>query len=756
MTDKDHTPDRHALLSSLRWHKFPVLDDGFVCLVDVMGDDAAVCQAARVSYGAGTKRVSDDRTLIRYLMRHWHSTPFEMAELKFLLRVPMDTWRQQIRHRTACLAGATELHFDLPGADERGRRQLYKVRLDDLHRRWTEGTVSEFSGQRKPHRCDAVDIGREYTVPDLAALVGRRAGGLRTMVRAGHLKGRKSGGRILIRGEDWHRWAAGRTRLRVDHRGRIRGMHLRMCDESTGDIRHTRIRDIWQTGVKPIFEVTLENGYRLEMTADHRCLTDAGWMTLAEAADPRRGAGDECTWRADSPAFAVNGLPAYRDRQWLAERRSAGLSVAQMATEAGASYHTIRKWLARHDLQFSPAETARQSGLSRRGRRRTVRERGPLAGTALRNVCAARSGANSNFWKGGVTPARAAIGRWTTENAPRVHHRCGYRCVICGGKDALEAHHVDPVWHNERLARQLENLKSLCSVCHERVHTHDLELCLLTEIEAGVGLRGFWERHPAVAPRPPQKPKPAVRKLRRGWSKISRVRYSGEAMTYDVAVDGPFHNFVAEGFIVHNSVNEYSTRYSEAINSAQSTAPGEWRVQAASNRQGSEGFLSADVGEELSAAEREFQAAARKLYEDRLERGVAREQARKDLPLSTYTEAYWKIDLHNLLHFLRLRMDSHAQQEIRDYAATIGERIVKPLFPVVWEAFEDYRLNALPLTGPDRGVIARLTAAGTAPPYTADAFLAAQDPAWRDLARCRERDECRAKLESLGLLAPAP
>src|SRR5665213_2134765 len=93
--------DSVSLVEELRWKKFPVLDDGFVCLVDVMGDDAAVVQAARVSYGVGTKRVSDDRSLIRYLLRHRHTTPFEMAEVKFLVRVPMDCWRQWIRHRTA-------------------------------------------------------------------------------------------------------------------------------------------------------------------------------------------------------------------------------------------------------------------------------------------------------------------------------------------------------------------------------------------------------------------------------------------------------------------------------------------------------------------------------------------------------------------------------------------------------------------------------------------------------------------------------
>jgi flavin-dependent thymidylate synthase len=94
--------DSHAdIVNELRWKKFPVLNDGFVCLVDVMGDDSSVVQAARVSYGEGTKKVSDDRTLIRYLLRHRHTTPFEMAEIKFLVRVPMDCWRQWIRHRTA-------------------------------------------------------------------------------------------------------------------------------------------------------------------------------------------------------------------------------------------------------------------------------------------------------------------------------------------------------------------------------------------------------------------------------------------------------------------------------------------------------------------------------------------------------------------------------------------------------------------------------------------------------------------------------
>ncbi len=203
------------------------------------------------------------------------------------------------------------------------------------------------------------------------------------------------------------------------------------------------------------------------------------------------------------------------------------------------------------------------------------------------------------------------------------------------------------------------------------------------------------------------------------------------------------------------NVNEYSTRYSLAIDATQNTLPHEWRTQAASNRQGSGEPLAASIGEKLSQSEAEFQAMARKLYETRIELGVAREQARKDLPLSTYTEAYWKIDLHNLLNFLALRMDGHAQYEIRMFATAIGEEIVRPLFPLVWEAFVDFRTGAMHLTRLETDVIRRLVermAASGGKRAGDDDFLAVQDASWAELSRSRERDECREKLVELGLM----
>lgn len=97
-------PTLRAVSEGMEAHLYKaheVLDHGFVRVIDYMGNDAAIVQAARVSYGAGTKKVNDDSGLIRYLMRHWHSTPFEMCELKLHVKLPIFVARQWIRHRTA-------------------------------------------------------------------------------------------------------------------------------------------------------------------------------------------------------------------------------------------------------------------------------------------------------------------------------------------------------------------------------------------------------------------------------------------------------------------------------------------------------------------------------------------------------------------------------------------------------------------------------------------------------------------------------
>jgi len=182
------------------------------------------------------------------------------------------------------------------------------------------------------------------------------------------------------------------------------------------------------------------------------------------------------------------------------------------------------------------------------------------------------------------------------------------------------------------------------------------------------------------------------------------------------------------------NVNEYSTRYSVAIDRAQKTKPDRWRRQSSTNRQGSAGYVDLSVGSKLSESEQRLQDFARAVYEERLTVGVSREQARKDLPLSTYTEAYWKIDLHNLLHFLALRIDDRAQAEIRAYAQIIGHEIVAKWVPETWAAFVDYQLDGLVLSRIEVAILKALVS------RDADlAFAIGRDAGWFEWDESRKR-----------------
>src|SRR6201997_2051493 len=122
-------PTRRATVPALEeilYQPLPVLDHGFIRVVDYMGDDGAIVQAARVSYGRGTRRVSEDKGLINYLMRHRHTTPFEMCEIKYHVKLPIFVARQWIRHRTANVNeysgrySVLDKEFYLPALDHLG------------------------------------------------------------------------------------------------------------------------------------------------------------------------------------------------------------------------------------------------------------------------------------------------------------------------------------------------------------------------------------------------------------------------------------------------------------------------------------------------------------------------------------------------------------------------------------------------------------------------------------------------------------
>ncbi|MFO7587643.1 MAG: FAD-dependent thymidylate synthase, partial [Gemmatimonadota bacterium] len=541
--------------------------------------------------------------------------------------------RQWIRHRTACLAADTQVHFDLPGGIERRGNQLYKLTLREIWDRFQPTrNASRPDKQRNP----------------------------------------------------WFR------------RDRVRAMRLRQVDEETGRIRHTRIVDIFRNGPKPVFRMVLADGKTIRATADHRFLFADGWSTLKEKTGLEERSG-RAVWKQGDYFVHVNGLVCeeaapYADRDWLDhEYNGLGRSPEEIADDCGCSPHTIRSWLRRHAVRdrrgrgrFKPGDVSWN-----RGRTYTTGPR-VLSDEHRETILRTRAGPASNFWKGGTSSERESVGRWTTQAAPRVHARHGWTCQLCHGRaDELHCHHVVPVWADPSLSRDESNLTTLCGSCHRRVNGRELEF---VDRLGGPPVRAEWSKK--------RRPRTAWNRLERSrLVRIERFEYAGIEETYDLEVEGPFHNFVANGIITHNSVNEYSGRYSLMPLLFYRPEYEQFALQAEANRQGRDAAAAErEIYDRAVAWWDESRRLAGEAYGWLVERDVARELARIDLPLSTYTQWYWKVDLHNLMHFLSLRVDPHAQWEIRQYAGVMAG-MLKRVAPLSYEAWLDYEVRGTWLSG---------------------------------------------------------
>ena len=184
--------------------------------------------------------------------------------------------------------------------------------------------------------------------------------------------------------------------------------------------------------------------------------------------------------------------------------------------------------------------------------------------------------------------------------------------------------------------------------------------------------------------------------------------------------------FVARQWVRHRtaSLNERSGRYSVLDNEAY--VPEALRIQDNVNKQGSvEASLPNE--EALKRLMHNDQEFIFERYDDYLKAGVAKELARLNNPVSSYTEWYWKIDLKNLLHFISLRMHEHAQWEFRQYATAMYNAFIKPLFPVTCEAFEDYTFNACTFSAQEMKALRRLIS-GAADDYVKEVLEGVELP----------------------------
>ena len=441
------------------------------------------------------------------------------------------------------------------------------------------------------------------------------------------------------------------------YKSRIEKMFLRVYDEAVKEFTVSTIKNVFKSGIKPVFKVTTRSGYTVQCSKDHRFLTNDGWKTLEEAVGLKLF-NKICTIQNQCYIF-VNGVSnAWQSYDWMKEKRVAGLSVSEIAAEGGCSYHTVRKWLKIHDLKFDQSKTQFKKGnkswntglhydlnltQEQRERRKEI----------SKNLWVKRGQENHHWWKGGISSDRENIGRWTTQHAKEVHAKNNYTCQYCGEKSSkLHAHHVKPVVNYPELAKDISNLTSVCIKCHRLLHGQNSETANIISVK-----------------------NKAKQKLFAKLDQIISVDYIGEIETYDIEVNGDNKNFIANGIIVHNS-----GRYSE-FDENQFYVPlsHEWRLQSqGGNKQMSDGFLDVTLGAAYTDQMNEIVYNSYKLYNQMLHDGVAREQARLVLPgFASYYLGITSINAHNLIHFLRLRLAKEAQYEIRAYARAQYEMFKK-------------------------------------------------------------------------------
>lgn len=530
---------------------------------------------------------------------------------------------------------------------------------------------------------------------------------------------------------------------RRDCKTRLKKMSLRVLNEETGIFEISHIQDVTCSGLQPVYRLTLADGKTLDCTANHRLYTAQGWQRMGEAlgliagtdhrvlaltkdcelmtngvvrpdalysqkawlaAQIQQGLtaqqiAQDCSCSADVirywarqfqltlPSGHRKGLKTavgnglYRDQNWLQSQLLKGLHADEIAVLAGCSIEAVKKWVYTHRLALnkrSPgAETPWNKGV--KGYKLNLSEKSAQQ-RRINAKTFTKRGAESNFWKGGTSTERELIGAWTRQSAPQVHAKFNYICQHCGERGVkLHAHHLVPVFANEALAYEFDNLISLCQTCHEYLHHNTLE-AEFAEAFQPITEPQFWAT----------KPKPAGRKLKAHPIKVVSVEYLGLQTTYDLEVEGSWHNFVANGIVVHNSFRYTGSRILDV-------AEGKTDVEDVfylrplgdyTDRQGKK----YEYTDELRQQDLEWCVQACHRYKTRIDQGFSEEHARGLIPFDVRQHWVMSANVRSLMHLLDLRWKADAQLEAQKLCEAMWPHF-QEWVPAIAQWYETNRLK---------------------------------------------------------------
>lgn len=444
----------------------------------------------------------------------------------------------------------------------------------------------------------------------------------------------------------------------------ISGMNVRVWNEETNQLGHAHIKEVFKTGIKPVFEVKLKDGKTIKTTKEHKFLTPEGFKSLEEATGLELRSGH---WGFTKRAIlGTNGIPLHQDKQWLKDAKEQSINnktgVWGIAEMANVSYHTIRKWLKIHNLCFTKAEVSLYSDPWNKGLMGFMKGRKHTPETIHKMKEKAKRGQDNPLWRGGVDRSeRLKITDYIATHRTDLLGKADYKCTGCGESKNLELHHVKPVYSHPELAYDLDNIAVLCEKCHDETHKI-------------AGHYKEWNSNKKQTT------------LTTKWVEVDSITYVGEEMTYDIEIDHISHNYVANGFIVHNS-QRYATV--DQLTTDFAYFPSKLREQDTENRQNSIPWTKGEpLAIELKDSVKHLYRHSMDVYNELLDNGVAKEVARFVLPEGIYTRLYMKNNIRNWIHYLQIRDDEGVVQWEHTEIARLMKKAFSEYYPVISQLME--------------------------------------------------------------------
>ena len=408
---------------------------------------------------------------------------------------------------------------------------------------------------------------------------------------------------------------------------------VRVFDEKTSTLVQAKIKEVFKTGVKPVYKMTLDNGRTIESTLEHKFLTQEGFSELGNIE-----IGD---------FIGCNGVPVWQMQQWLAEAKfeaiENGTGLQGIADKAGTSTHTIRKWLKKHNLQFTKKQVALYTEAWNKG---LEPEKQPMYGKLLSEETrkkmrdSSKKGEDSSLFKGGDARSFGLEVRdFWYKRKNNLIKTLGNVCALSGKEcsfDDLEIDHIKPLSKFPELAYEISNIQLLSKEEHRKKSALESSKRLLTA----------------------------------SWHKVVSIEFVGDKETYDMEIDHESHNYVANGIITHNS-----QRYAQSTEFIKR----ECRLQDTKNRQNSLDCFDEDTAHVWKVMQDELLSVAEKNYQHAISIGIAKEVARTILPEGlTMSKMYMNGTVRSWLHFIQVRDDEGvAQKEIVDVARKAKEELLK-------------------------------------------------------------------------------